>query len=234
MDVTTFGNWSLTYVQVTGSSIDGPLSALLYGGTTGVGDEEVQDAEGFGAPGIVFRPRPPEDVDTDAGPQNVQAEAIGARRGDEVFPLAWRDLRFHKVYPAPKAGTVALVGYGGGFITFEDVEVGGRKVTNSIWYIPYDFSGAGIPQKAHMIALSPESESINILQGDGAQVVLLPDKEVMAISDNDTWWKLAPGRFDVQAAQISLIGTVYVGGIPPAVVPLAKSDLSPATRVFGM
>jgi hypothetical protein len=220
----------LTFLRVVGSTVIGRHSAVAVGGEGGVGGlgdfnadepgERVEDAEAYGAPGIVFRPRPPSPHDGDV----LAAESIAVRLGGRDVPIAWRDLRLNRAYPAPKAGSVALVGYGGGFLSFEDTPA---KESTATLYVKYG-------SKAHAIILDAAQESISITHGDGAEVVILPDKEMMLISDNATWAKLAPGRFDVQAAQISLVGTVYIGGVPPAVVPMAKGDLSPATRVFGL
>lgn len=246
MRTNAFSGFVASILRVTGSVILGKHSAVLYSGEgqvgalTGLDDleseapgEEAADVEGYGGFGLVFRPRPPEKV---AGGEELAAEAMALRTPDGLVPVAWRDLRLHRKFPAPKAGTVALVGYGGGFAAFDDTAAnsGTAKASKYTLYVPYQFNGAGTPTKAHLIAVDPESESINILHADGGQFVLLPQRQIMAVSDNGTWWNLEPGKFEVQAAQISLVGTVYIGGIPPAVVPLAKSDLNPATRVFGL
>lgn len=52
--------WTVTTMQITGSSVaDKPFGAVLMGGDGTVPGEGPQGAEAFGAPGLVFRPRPP-------------------------------------------------------------------------------------------------------------------------------------------------------------------------------
>jgi hypothetical protein len=227
------------FLRIIGSSIAGKHSAVLYGGdgpVGGLGDLELdeegerrEDVEGYGGFGLVFRPRPPEVI----GGEELAAEAMGLRGPKGLVPVAWRDLRLHRRFPAPKAGSIGLVGYGGGFAAFDDTtaDSGTEKASKFTLYVPYEFNGSGVPTKAHLIAVDPESESINILHADGGQFVLLPDKQIMAISDNSTWWNLEPGKFEVQADAINLIGTVSIGNPTLAVALLAGSTSQPSTRL---
>lgn len=222
-----------TFVRVVGSTVVGEHSAVLLGGEGVAGDvddplgsgasDKFTTAEQYQGP-IVWRPRPPETI----GGKVVGPEGIGLRLGGGTVPVALRDLRFNRRFSAPKAGSVALVGYGGGFLAFDDTPA---KETRATLYVPYAFVG-GVPTKAHAISIDPETESINILHADGGQVVLLPAREIMAIADDDTWWKLAPGKFEVQATSINLLGTVTVGN-PATALPLAASPATlPSTRLL--
>lgn len=234
------GEVVLSYLSVTGSTVAGPHSAVLMGGESGVGgfddpdDGEIaQDAEAFGAPGIVFRPRAPEDVSTPDGTATVGAESIAGRTGRGLVPLAWRDLRFNRVFPNPSPGTVALVGYGGGFLSLDDTSTdsGDQKATVGVFYCPYEFSD-GTPAKAHVVILDAEREQVSIVHGEGHSIVLTKDKEIMTAIDASTWSKMAAGEFSVQADAINLIGTVAIGN-PTAAVALLGGTLSqPSTRLL--
>lgn len=234
MRVSDFSDWMLGFVRVLGSTVVGEHGAVLWGGDGAVGDaddpldgagEVFTDKEALGTLGIVARPRPPEQV---AG-KTLGVEGLGARKGGGLIPIAVRDLRLNRRFPNPKPGSIALVGYGGGFLSFDDT---GDLETRATLYVPYNFSG-DTPAKAHTITVDPETESISVLHADGGQVVLLPNKQLMLISDNNTWLKLQPGEISAQATLINLIGTVVMGN-PGLAVPMALGTLSPATRVFGL
>lgn len=218
--------WSFTTVQVTGSSVgEAPFSAVLMGGTTPMPNEAMRNADAFGAPGIVFRPRPPSDVTgTDGQSRKVSAEAIAVRSGGELIPFTWRDLRFNKVYPAPKDGTIALVGYGGAFLSFDDTD---ELESLTTLYVPY----AG-GTKCHCIVLDPKQESVAIVQGDGLALGMTKDGGIVARADGSTTWTLKPGLFQVIASKIVLQGNVVAGANPAGAVPAALSTLSPSPSVF--
>lgn len=190
---TIFSDWTFSHLSVTGSSVYGPHGAVLIGGESGVGGftedggEVAQDAEAYGAPGIVFRPRPPEEVVTPDGTQLIGAEAMAARTPDGLVPVAWRDLRFNRALRDPKPGTVALVGYGGGFLAFEDGEVKTpdpaqpkRKFSASVGtlVIPYDYNASGQAARAHSIVLDPDNKFIGITHGKGHSVRLRDDGSI--------------------------------------------------------
>lgn len=165
MSATNWGNWTITTLQITGSTVSGPMSAVLVGGEGTAGNETAQDVTAFGAPGIVFRPRAPEELSgSDGQKYKLGAEALGVRQGDEIKPFTWRDLRFNKVFPAPKPGTVALVGYGGAFLSFDDTDALESRAT---LYVPYA-DGA----KAMSIIIDPEGESMSLVHGDGMAIIL--------------------------------------------------------------
>jgi hypothetical protein len=218
-------NWTIAYLQVEGSAIEGPHNAVTIGGKTAVGKESIQDAEAWGAPGIVFRPRPPEKIGTGM----VGAEAVAARTGERLRPLAWRDLRFNRAFPAPKAGTVALVGYGGGFLSFDDTQ---NKQTLATLRVPYDFSGS-TANKRHTITLDPEAETITVEHGDGGKVTLKPNGTIELHSDGSTSAVISPGKFEVTATQINLIGTVSAGDASGTTPVALLSDVQALTTFAG-
>lgn len=209
-----------TFLRVLGSTVVGRHSAVTVGGEGGVGGlgdfnadepgERVEDAEAFGAPGIVFRPRPPSPHDGD----ELAAEALAGRLGGRDVPVAWRDLRLNRNYPAPKAGAVALVGYGGGFLSFEDT--GSAKESTATLYVKYG-------SKAHAIVLDPAQESIMVIHGDGLAITMDPDNGITMRADELTYANLAPGKFFVQASSIVLKGNVAAGANPLAAAPVAPA-----------
>lgn len=235
MDVTRLGNWAISFVQVTGSTISGPHHAVLVGGEGAVagleeGDagESKPDCESFGAPGIVFRPRAPEQVSTPDGTETVGAEAYALRSGDGLIPFTWRDLRLNRAFPAPKPGTVAVVGYGGGFLAFDDTEAnsGDQKATINTLYCPYSFSG-GVPAKAHAIILDPDEEDVKIVQGDGTSVLLSSDGAIVRSPNGAT-------RIEISDTGIKIVGNVsVVGNMVVGINPLVPSPKTAMVLAVG-
>lgn len=220
-----------TFVRVIGSTVVGEHSAVLLGGEGAVGDvddplgegasDKFTDAEAYGGLGLVVRPRPPEDI----GGKRLGAEGIGLRLGGSTVPIALRDLRLNRRYSAPKAGSVALVGYGGGFLAFDDNAAGDSVTT---LYVPYAFSG-GVPTKAHAIVIDPTSgnESISITHGEGYQLSLTKDDGLVALISANTFLRMKPGELALQAPKIMLKGNVYVGASAETGIPLLAGPASP-------
>jgi hypothetical protein len=208
-DPSAFVGLGLTTFQVGGSSVSGPFGAVRFAGSGTVDGEETQDAESFGAPGIICRPRPPSDVTgLDGSTQyGVGLESVGARMGDAVRPMAYRDLRLNRAFPAPAEGTMAFVGYGGGFLSFSD-DAQLQSITTL--YVPYDFDSDGVPAKCHTIILDPDKETVSVVQGDGRSI-LLSDKGIIIRADGSTWLEMKDGAVTITAAAIKLHGSVSVG-----------------------
>jgi hypothetical protein len=212
-----------TVLRVIGSTVVGRHSAVMVGGEGGVGGlgdfnadeagERVEDAEAFGAPGIVFRPRPPSQHDGD----ELAAEALAGRLSGRDVPVAWRDLRLNRNYPAPKAGSVALVGYGGGFLSFEDTS---SLESVATLYVKYG-------SKAHAFVLDPAQESIMVIHGDGLAITMDPDNGITLRADATTYATLAPGKFFVQASSIGLQGNVALGANTTTATPLTAGPVAP-------
>lgn len=203
IDPTIWGNLTLTTMVVSGSNVSGPLHAVTMGGN-GTADETAQDEDAFGAPGIVFRPRPPSKIDgSDGQKYEVGAETIAARMGDRVTPLTWRDLRFNQVFPAPKPGTVALVGYGGGFLSFDDTAA---KESLTTLYVPYA-NGS----KAHAIILDPEQESIGVIHGDGMAITLGDEQMVLKNASGNAYIQLSSSGITLNG-NVKIVGGLDIGG----------------------
>lgn len=220
-----FSNAIVVSLRVVGSTIAGRNNAVLMGveGPSGglddfedeEGGESRTDVESWGAPGIVFRPRPEETIDG----QVLGAEAKGVRTPEGAIPLAWRDLRWNRMFPAPRPGTIALVGYGGGFVALDDND---DKTTNLTIYVPYDFHD-GVPSKAHSVQIGKDSNGKPILEmssGEGPAFTILgretvwrnaPGNAFLVLNDDGFVFNgnvRANGAWDVNGATITPIGDV--------------------------
>jgi len=176
MNPSSLSGFVTTFFRILGSTVVGKHSAVLVGGEGGVGDEQITDAEAYGAPGIVFRPRTPETIDG----EELYAEAFGVRTPGGGIPLAWRDLRFNRRFPNPKPGTVALVGYGGGFLSFDDAD---GDTSLATMYVPYARDGAGVTTKAHMLSMGLDGAGkplVGLFNGEGPRLTLLEETGVLA------------------------------------------------------
>lgn len=217
-----------TFVRVLGSTVVGEHSAVLLGGEGAVGD--IDDPLGEGASDkftsaeqhqgpIVWRPRPPESIDG----KTLGTEGIGLRLGGSTVPVALRDLRFNRRFSAPKAGSVALVGYGGGFLAFDDTD---DKESRATLYVPYDFVN-GVPTKAHVIFADPSDGSMGMIHGDGFAVMINESEGVTLRGGESTWINVKDGTIDIVANKVNVQGTVALGGNPATAVPLLAGPASP-------
>jgi len=213
---TTIGNWATALLLIEGSTTSGPHNAVLLGGS-GIGgfdsdDGEVgQDIEAYGAPGIVWRPRVPEEINN----ETIGTECEAVRVSDDLIPVSYRDLRWNRAFPSPKPGTIALVGYGGGFLSFDDVD-GSTNGTIQVLYCPYAFSG-GVAGKCHSITLDPEEETVTIVQGDGSSVILDSKGAIIRSPDGSA-------RIEITNGSITIVGNVtVVGGMVVGVNPLVPA-----------
>ncbi len=242
MNVATVSSYLFTVLRVVGSTIEGPHSMVLVGGNTGIGGldesdtapgEAVDGIAAYGAFGRVFRPRPPERIGKDL----IGAEAFSARTPDGPTPLSWRDPRHHIAYPNPKVGSMADVGYAGGFADWEDV--GAPAVGNPdlqvynqrrTVYVPYAKNALGVPTKAHAIVFDPETESLSLIQGDGYAVVLDADNGiVMRSKTGASWIQLKDDKIDLVASSINARGNVALGANTAAALPLLPGPASQPT-----
>lgn len=221
----SYSSWVFSDFRATGSSVAGKHSAVLLGGTGTVGSmddddspeanvgENVGEVESYGVPCIVWRPRAPETITTNGVDEELAAEGKAIRTGSGLVPVASRDLRLNRKYPAPKEGSSAFVGYGGGFLSFEDTPA---KESLSTWYIPYA-NGT----KCLTIALDPTTESIMIIQGDGYSITLDPDSGIVLRGDSSTRLQVKGGEITLIANKVILQGNVVVGANPAAAIPFA-------------
>jgi len=194
-------------------------------------------AEQFGALGIVGRPLPPSVTNG----VDEFTEVACVKANDGLIPIAARDTRLGMQGDGPAEGTLAFVGYGGGFHSMSPVPAGGTPEgggTIHVLYCPFDFDDDGVAQKAHTITLDPAegNESISVVHAGGQALLLQNDGSVtMQSVDGQTFIKVEDGKLTIQSEQIVLSGTTFVGdpslGVPllagPASPPCARLFLSP-------
>lgn len=217
----------IRFGRIVGSSIakETKTTLLRVGGLADLFDESAEEDVSEEMPqyagvGPVFRPLDPETI----GGKSFYVETVNAVMDDGLVPIGFRDMRIWKAFPSGlQKGQTAFAGYGGGFysLSLTSSASGSKKANIHVIYCPYEFDGDGVPGKAHAIVLDPESKSMTMTHADGAQIALLEEKQIMMTSDNSTWMQMKPGVFNVQAAQIGFVGSVYIGD-PTLAMPLVK------------
>jgi hypothetical protein len=193
--------------------------------------EGTNDAEVFGQAAVLVRPLPPEIIDG----QVFHLEVACVREVNGLVPIATRDLRLKMPGAAPNEGTVAFVGYGGGFLSHSAVDSGAGG-TISVMYCPYDFDADGNAQKAHSITLDPTpgNESILIAHANGLALTMSDDDKkaiLMKNASGDATLRLDDDGITLTAVSIVLSGGVIVGD-PLTAVPLLPGLASPPSSKF--
>lgn len=242
----------LSFVKVISSQVTGPNAAtsinasgfagLLITADGTVISEDTSDEAGelaheqelFGTLGFFGRPLPP------AG--ELFAEALVARTGDGLVPIAFRDLRINRaINPGgapltPAEGQLGIGGYGGGFLSFSltAAPVGSARANIAVLYVPHDFDADGIPQKAHVIAVDPTpgNSSIQLIHASGVVLTLTEDAGngepgIVWAADAGSFGRITPSDFVVQCPKIMLKGNVYVGAQAELGAPLLAGPTSP-------
>jgi hypothetical protein len=178
----------------------------------------------YGPLGLVSRALPP---DSSSGTTKF-AGVVCLKTSDGLVPIAWRDLRINAAFPAgPKAGTIALAGYGGGFYS---LDLTGDNTNIHVIYCPYHYSGK-TPGKAHAIIIDPSSgnECISITHGEGYQLSISKDNGFQVNIDSGTWMSMKPGSFTMNAAKIILQGNCVFGANAASAAPVLPSTATLAS-----
>lgn len=181
--------------------------------------EQSTEVPFYGALGVVARPRP--------ATKDGQADAVCTRAGDAFVPIAARDLRLNAQFPSPKEGTIALVGYGGGFHSIEDTP---QHTSMHVIYVPYAYTGT-TPGKAHAIILDPTTgnETISIVHGDGMSVLLGSGGVVVKNAAGDAYVEVSAGGVTINGNTVVNGGATIgspTGALPAAVAPSVIGYLS--------
>lgn len=192
------------------------------------------EATVYGAHGVTGRPLPP----STSGGTSEHAEVVCLRMSDGLVPIAVRDVRLRMGGDAPLEGTVALVGYGGGYhsispVDNDDLDKGAIQVI----YCPYDFT-SGVAAKAHSIVLDPTplNESIMVVHAEGMAITMsgqnLDSKQSLTMKNasGDAWLRLDNDGITLNG-KIVLNGSVIVGD-PLTSVPLLAGVASPPCSVL--
>lgn len=223
------GAWSsrtFSSVNVVNSTIsESPFSAVLVDGEGTVGGETCLRTAFYASPGVVFRPRSPETVNgADGQSYSLSTEALAARLGDNLVPLAWRDLRWNKAFPSPRPGTIAYCGYGGGFLCFDDAINGASSLATL--YVPYG-------GKCLSIVLDPEKESIKIVHGDGMAIILEKGNILFRAAGGAAYQQISANGH-VLNGNTKVMGGLDVGGGASEPVALAPATLALFTAISGV
>jgi hypothetical protein len=247
----SFLNHIVEFVKVVSSGLSGPSSAVHMnvtgsggfaldetGKVIGVDDSDeggdgAHEQEAYSALGIIGRPLPAEG--------DAFLEAIALRTGDGRLPFAFRDLRINRAInptgagSTPKPGQLLFAGYGGAFLSHAMTagNVGSKRGNISTWYVPHDFDGSGVPQKAHAITIDPTpgKSSVSIAHASGLFLALTEDTGsgpgIVASVDGQTFFRMSSGEVTIQAAKIYMKGNCYLGAQAEAGVPLFGGPISP-------
>ena len=209
-------------------------------GIPGVGasddDESGERYEGvdvWGPVGIVSRGKDPE------GDDFVERLAGVRPHSDDAVAIGARDKRISRVFPNPKKGTTATVGYSGAYVSVDpSTTTSGSMVLDIVTlYVPYAFSGS-VPAKALVVTLDPTTESILMLHGDGYAVGLTADDGIKMRASGTSFLTFKKGGdgngvFTLAAAKINLRGNVALGADTTTAVPLLPGAASqPTPSVF--
>jgi len=224
--------WSIEGVQ--GFDLTDPTNPKAKGGD---GDGSgIENAEQFSALGVIGRPLPPSDVQG----INEHAEVCCIKTVDGLVPISTRDTRLRMQGNGPGEGTLAFVGYGGGFHSTTPVAKGSDPAgggTIHVLYCPYDFDNNGIAQKAHTITMDPTpgNESIIIAHAEGMAITMGDDGKKELLLKNaagDATFRLDDDGITMTATQIVMSGGVIIGD-PLTAVPLLPGPASPgSTKLF--
>jgi hypothetical protein len=197
------------------------------GGLDASGLGEQNDGIVYGALGIIARPLPPDD-------DELKAEVVCVRTADGLVPISTRDSRITMPGAAPNDGTIALVGYGGGFVSMDAVDTQDlEKGTIQVVYCPYDFDSQGLGQKAHTIILDPTpgNESVIVAHAEGMAITMFDDKLTLKSKTGVSSIVLDDQQIQMSALKITLAGGVVVGN-PASAVPLLAGPASPPSSVL--
>lgn len=227
-----FGKIVATSIEAKTGGILGQVAGMIGSldpdETDDVLGETSEKEDLYGAGGVLFNPLPPETIRG----QDFACDVVYAKRGDSLVPIAYHDLRLSKAFPnGLKKGSVAVVGYGGGFYSLDLTasNAGSQKASIHVLYCPYDFDSSGAPGKAHSIILDPTSgnESVSVTHGSGIQVSLTEAAGVMFNLSGSSWAQFKDGLALLQFPKIMLKGNVYLGSSADLGIPLLAGPASP-------
>jgi hypothetical protein len=169
-------DYLISFGRIVSSTVKGASRAVLANVAdvaASLADDTNGSAEGsievpiHGTLGIIARP--------DAPNAKGYAETVGIRTEDDITIIAARDLRLNKVVN-PKVGEVALVQYGGGFLSLAHNQ--DNKGTTATLYAPFATSGEP-PTNAHVLTLDTThgNNSVSIVHSNGMAILMTGDAE---------------------------------------------------------
>jgi hypothetical protein len=139
---------------------------------------------------------------------------------------------------APNEGTVALVGYGGGYHSISPVDNADmKKGAIQVIYCGYDFDSSGVAGKAHTIIMDPTSgnESVMIVHAEGMAITMgdAANKKSLVLknANGDAWIRLDNDGITL-SGKIVLNGGVIIGDPMTSVPLLAGVASPPCSKLF--
>jgi len=228
-------DYAIAFGHVIGFTIAKATKAVLLNVTGAAGppdlvnlekEEEGENApaqEMYGALGRIVAPLHP----TKLGKDLIKPEHMAARRGDGLVPFAFRDLRLHALYPSPKEGTIADVGYAGAFVANEPTFNPDGSPKSTVWtlYVPFAFVN-GVPTKAHLFSIdgTTGNVSISLVHADGMGLLITAGGKNSTVLRN----KAGDAYVEVNDDGVTVNGnTVVNGGM--AVGPVGATPVALAT-----
>lgn len=166
--------------------------------------------------GFLSRPLDPDDEGA--------CQVLYAWEGSEGHVLLGADARVLGKLPTLKKGGSIQYGATGTF-SLIDGENGSKLI-----YVPYDFNGAGVAQKAFAINVDVDNQALHIVHGDGMSVVMA-DGRLTLRSNNGQASITLDGRKVTISGDLYVVGSVLLG-IDPA-LPLPPIPRPVACMVGG-
>lgn len=190
--------------------------AVLEGKETGQEDGSANEPL-FGQIGFFGRPLAPvKAADATGLKPKGEAEVFAVRVGDQVQPLAGRDLRLNaKVNP--KDGEFGIVQYAGGFISIGFDEAGAGKGTTLVMYAPRN-NDAGVPTAAHDFQMdtTPGNESITLMHLQGHNIALTHQGKILLQAAAASFIEVNSAKILLNAAEVVMAGGALLGTSNPA------------------
>ncbi len=220
-----FGRIAATVLKGASNSILANLS--LIEGEDGTEEGSTEEPL-YGQIGFYVRPMPPTSAeDADGLNPEGAAEVVAVRYGDEVIPLAGRDLRCNASVN-PSDGAMGIAHYGGGF-----VELAWNASKNGTVATLYALrkNPDGSPDKASVLTINSEASdaSIIMLHESGQSITLGPDGQIILCnSGGDGYVEVKDsGEVTVNAASVTIVGGTVIGSaadpnVDPSIQELAK------------
>ena len=219
-----------TYGRIVGSQVAKETGAILLSvvGHSGFGESDEagsgETAEGmpqFGALGVVGVPK----KESKLKGRTAFVEALLARMGDGLVPVAVRDLRINNAaFPNGLAeAQTGIAGYGGGSVTFS-TNANGESIATV--YLPFQRNSAGVPQKAHAAILDPD-QGITLAHADGYAVTMGDGGLVLRSDTGEARIVIKGDTVHITGQKVICQGVVVLGGEPAIAVPLLAGPASP-------
>jgi len=207
---------AIAFGRIIATEARGALKSILGNLELLEQDDSSSDEPLYFVPGYYCRPMPPVEEGSGSGldPEGA-CEVVAVRVGDEVVPLAYRDLRLNSQVN-PDEGELGLAHYGGGFISLKwNADTDGTNIM--IYASRKDSSGMVVKASSISLDSADGNQHVSIMHEKGQSITLTEDEQVViANKDGDAY--LAVGGSDgvvVNSEKIAAAGAVMLGDKDP-------------------